>query len=348
MNSKQKQRAVIEFLTKEGCRPSDIHRRLQNVYGDDTIDKSNVHRWMKKFKEGETSIEDKPRSGRPSTATTDTNRQRVDELIRADRRVTIRELAAQLDCGHNAIQKMVEDLGYRKVCAKWVPRQLTPDLKERRVEVCSDLLEAFEANEDTFFSDLVTGDETWAYLYDPETKNQSMEWHHTSSPRPKKFKSQRSAQKVMVTVFWDDKGVILLDFLERGRTVTSERYIETLKKLTEAIRRKRPNKNLKTIHIHHDNARPHTSLATNQAIGKLGWSVVPHPPYSPDLAPSDFHLFGPMKDSLRGQRFYDTDEVKVAVKKWVQQCTPEFFHIGFERWVQRWRKCIACDGDYVE
>ena len=235
MGSKQKQRAVIEFLTKEGCRLSDIHRRLQVVYGDDTIDKSNVHRWMKKFKEGETSIEDKPRSGRPSTATTDTNRQRVDELIRADRRVTIRELAAQLDCGHNALQKMVEDFGYRKVCAKWVPRQLTPDLKERRVEVCSDLLEAFEANEDTFFSDLVTGDETWVYLYDPETKAQSMEWRHTSSPRPKKFKSQRSAQNVMVTVLGDDKGVILLDFLERGSTVNSEWYIETLKSLEKPL-----------------------------------------------------------------------------------------------------------------
>ncbi|XP_053353685.1 protein GVQW3-like [Clarias gariepinus] len=114
MDSKQKQRAVIEILTKEGCRLSDIHRRLQNVYGDGTIDKSNVHRWMKKFKEGENSIEDKPRSGRPTTATTDKNRQQVDELIRTDRQVTIRELAAQLDCGHSAIQKMVKDLGYRR------------------------------------------------------------------------------------------------------------------------------------------------------------------------------------------------------------------------------------------
>jgi histone-lysine N-methyltransferase SETMAR len=128
------------------------------------------------------------------------NRQRVDELIREERRVTRREFAAQLDCGHNAMQKMLEDLGYRKVCAKWVPRQLTPELKERVVKVCSDLLEAFDANEDTFLSDLVRRDEMWAYIYGPETKNQSMEWRHTSSPRPMKFKRQQSAQKVKVTV----------------------------------------------------------------------------------------------------------------------------------------------------
>src|ERR1700761_8057826 len=118
------------------CSPCDIHR-LQNVYGDDTIDKSSVLRWMKKFKEGETNIEDKPRSGRPSTATTDNNRQRVDQLIRTDRRVTIRELAAQLDVGHDIIQQIVDDLEYRKLTAKWVPRQLTSALKKRRVEVCS-------------------------------------------------------------------------------------------------------------------------------------------------------------------------------------------------------------------
>jgi transposase len=80
MDSKQKQRAVIEFLTKEGRRLPDIHRRLQKVYADVTIDRSNMHGWMKKFKERETSIEDKQRNGRPSTETTGTNRQRVDEL----------------------------------------------------------------------------------------------------------------------------------------------------------------------------------------------------------------------------------------------------------------------------
>jgi hypothetical protein len=69
---------------KEGCRLSDIHRRLQNIYGDDTFDRSNVHRWMN-FKEEKTSIEDKPRSGKPSTTITGMNRQRVDELICAEK-----------------------------------------------------------------------------------------------------------------------------------------------------------------------------------------------------------------------------------------------------------------------
>lgn len=82
MDSKQKKTAVIQLLTKEGCRLSDIHRRLLNVYRDDTIDMSNLQRGMKKFK-GEMSMKDKRNCGRPSTVTNDLNHQRVDELIHA-------------------------------------------------------------------------------------------------------------------------------------------------------------------------------------------------------------------------------------------------------------------------
>lgn len=116
----------------------------------------------------------------------------------------------------------------------------------------------------------------------------------------------------------------------RNMAVTSEQNIEISKKLRETIRRKKPNKNLKMIHIHHDKAGPQISLATNQAIAKFGWSVVPHPLYSPDLALSDIYLFGPMKNSPWVQRFEDTDKVKAAVKKWVQQSTPECFQRGYE------------------
>lgn len=348
MDGKLKQRAVIEFLAKEGCSAVDIHTRLKNVYGESVVDISNVRRWVKKFREGETEINDKPRSGRPSTSVTNDNRQRVDELIRGDRRITIYEIADALQVAYGSAQSMVEELGYRKVCAKWVPKQLTQDLKERRMEVCAELLEMYEAQGEEFFKNVVTGDETWAYVYDPESKQQSMEWHHPDSPRPKKFKKERSSQKVLATVFWDNQGVILVEFLEKGSTINSDIYIATLRKLKEAIRKKRPQKDIHAIQLHHDNARPHTSFATNQVIAKMGWSVIPHPPYSPDLAPSDFYLFGPMKSNLRGQRFDDLDEVKAALKLWVRQCSAEFFQSGFQAWTKRWSKCIERGGDYVE
>jgi len=118
-----------------------------------------------------------------------------------------------------------------------------------------------------------------------------MEWRHVNSPSKKMFKTLPSAGKVMCTVFWDRKGVIFLDFLGLRQTTNSNRYTATLTKLKAETSRVRPEKKT-TFLLQHNNARPHTSLKTVEHIVKLGWTVVPHPPYSPDLAPSDFHLFG--------------------------------------------------------
>ena len=76
--------------------------------------------------------------------------------------------------------------------------------------------------------------------------------------------------------------------------------------------------------------------------------MLPHPPYSTDLAPSDFFLFGPLKDFLRGQKFKDDGEVKAAVRSWVRQCNADFFADGFAQWKTRWDKCVARGGDYIE
>jgi transposase len=92
----------------------------------------------------------------------------------------------------------------------------------------------------------------------------------------------------------------------------------------------------------HDNAQPHVSLLTTEAITKLSWTVLPHPPYSPDLAPSDYHLFGKLKDSIRGTKFEDDGSLVAPVKKWLKSADPEF------ALAPRWRKAVERDGDYVE
>jgi histone-lysine N-methyltransferase SETMAR len=121
-------------------------------------------------------------------------------------------------------------------------------------------------------------------------EKQSMEWHHMTSPQKKKFKAIPSASKIMATAFWDCEGVILIDVLPRGQTINSAIYVETLKKRFQRVH---PNKDVTKALLHHDNARPHTSLHTREAITKLQWTVLPHPPYSLDLAPSDYHLCSP-------------------------------------------------------
>jgi len=140
MEVRMKQRYVIEFLHAEKIAPNDIHRRLLNVYGDQTVDVSTVRRWVVRFSSGDSDVKDKPRSGRPCTAVTPRNKERLDQLIRANRRITTREMCTELNIGCNALEAMVATLEYRKVCAMWVPRMLTQEHKEHRMQVCQDLL----------------------------------------------------------------------------------------------------------------------------------------------------------------------------------------------------------------
>ena len=111
-----------------------------------------------------------------------------------------------------------------------------------------------------------------------------MEWHHSHSPpTKKKFRSQRSADKVMCTVIWDAQGIILLDFLKPGATVNFEHYIKPLIKLKARIARIKSEKT--TLFLQHDNAKLHASQKTTECVTKFDWTVLLHPPYSPDLTP---------------------------------------------------------------
>jgi histone-lysine N-methyltransferase SETMAR len=131
--------------------------------------------------------------------------------------------------------------------------------------------------------------------------------------------------------------------------IRADRRITTrYNKFKKHFRRVRPGKNPAEMLLQHDDARPHTSLRAREHITKMGWTVLPHPPYSPDLAPSDFHLFGSLKNALRGTRFEDDDSVIEAVMKWLRRWEKSWYRQRIHALVPGWRKAVQIDGDYVE
>ena len=346
---KIKYRAVIEFLSLEGTGPKEIHDRLRNVYGDMSPSYATVKRWAVETKCGRRSLGDEPRSGRPATAVTEENVAALETMIKEDRRITVQEMAHALGISVGSVETILHDhLNMNKVCARWVPRMLTEQMKANRLEKSRENLGLMEASMENFEKRIVTGDETWVYHYDPECKQQSKEWKHPSSPTPKKFKASKSAGKVMCTVFWDCRGPLLVDFLEGKRTITGQYYVTLIDKLREEIKSKRRGKLRATPLLLHDNAPAHTSHVAKAAVAKNGFVELPHPPYSPDLAPSDFFLFPKMKAELKGQRFSNDDEVKEAVITYLEQQEESFYLEGIRMLTTRYQKCIAIEGDYVE
>jgi len=110
--------------------------------------------------------------------------------------------------------------------------------KRQRCQLSEQLLEFFRRDPNNFLSWLVTMDKTWLYHYDPETKQQSMEWWHSGSPRPKKFRVQKSAGKVLASIFWDQDSILLNDYLPNGQTINAEYCLSLLMQLKDILKGK--------------------------------------------------------------------------------------------------------------
>jgi len=134
-----------------------------------------------------------------------------------------------------------------------------------------------------FLRRFVTVDETWIHWYTPETKEQSKQWTSPGEPAPKKVKTAPSAGKVMATVFCDSQGVIFIDYLEKGKTVTGLYYAELLGRFAAELHLAK-----KKVLFHHDNATAHISALAKAKFVELCHELLPHPSYCLDLAPCDF------------------------------------------------------------
>lgn len=342
-------RAVIRFLHLKGNNAKSIHAELVAVYGDSAPAYDTVVKWRRRFQCGQTSLEDDARSGRPSLSEEAGIAEQVEALVLADRRITVEGIVQTVHISHGSVCNILHnDLNMTKVAARWVPRLLTPMQKERRKESAMEMLQQCQTDPDNFFDRLVTMDECWVYHYDPETKEQSKQWKHISSPPPKKAKMQPSSGKVMLSVFWDCNGLLLTDYARKGQTITGNYYRDLLTRLRDTIKAKRRGKLTKGVRLLHDNAPAHSAQATVTHAADLGYEILPHPPYSPDLAPSDFFLFPRMKSPMRGRRFQDDDEVIAEVEHFLNTQSEDFYNQGLRQLIHRWEKCVALCGSYVE
>lgn len=225
-------RAVIKYLVLKGNTPTQIKHELDSVYGDSAPSFTTVKFWAAEFKRGRKSLGDDERSGRPKTATTDDNIAKVHQMVLDDRRIKVREIAEVMNISKERVCHILnQDLGMRKLSARWVPRLLTLDQKRVRMNISNAMLAQFRRNKSEFWRRLITVDETWIHHYTPETKIQSKQWTAKGEPAPKKAKTVISAGKVMATVFWDSHGVILIDYLQKGKTITGAYYASLLDKL---------------------------------------------------------------------------------------------------------------------
>ncbi|GBP51073.1 Histone-lysine N-methyltransferase SETMAR [Eumeta japonica] len=277
--SNSEHRAVIKYFVKKGKTPKEIFEDMVSVLQESAPSYTMVKKWARLFQQGRESCEDDPPRASCDAEELQISKERVEEIIH-------------------------EHMNIRKISARWVPKMLTPFDKQRRLQTSKDFLELVGDNIDEICDRIVTVDETWVRQYDPESKQESMQWTKKGKRPPKKFKA-------------------------RGRT-------EATWKLSRGVL------------FLQDNASVHTARVSRQALKDTGFSKIDHPPYSPDLAPSDYLLFFNLRKELRGRRFVDDNQMKMAVESHFDCKEKEYFLGGLKALYTRCEKCISLEGDYIE
>jgi len=165
-----KQRVCIKFCVRMGKTGSETFEMLKQAFGDSCMNRSQTFVWFGRFKNGRTSTANDDRSGWPSTATTPSKVEQVRVAVNQDCRHTIHNLCAEVGIGYRSCQRILtEQLNMHWIAAKFVPTMLTHDQKDSQVAICQELKETV-INNPTLLLNVITGDESIVYAYDPETK----------------------------------------------------------------------------------------------------------------------------------------------------------------------------------
>jgi histone-lysine N-methyltransferase SETMAR len=171
-----------------------------------------------------------------------------------------------------------------------------------------------------FLKRLVICDENW--IFDDNVTRKRQWCRPWEAPKPTPNKNLHS-KKLMICVWWDMEGIY--ELLGPNKIINSEVYCQQLDRVNERLKEKRPHLvNRKGVVFHQDNAHPHVSKMTQLKIKELNWEILDHPPYSPDLAPSDYHLFR-LQNHLNNKKFERFEEVNDAILAYFESKPRSFY-----------------------
>lgn len=334
-------RHCMLFLFHQQKTAAEATRIICETYGQETITDSGCRKWFQRFKSGDFDLNDKERSGRPREMDSDD----LEAMLKEDSCQSSVELAKRLNVDHSTVIRRLHELGKIQKEGKWIPHKLSDENIASRITICLSLLNRHKQK--SFLHRIVTGDEKWIYFDNPSRKRS---WVNPGEPSTSMPKRNIHDHKVLLCIWWDMQGVLYYELLQPGQTVTAQRYSQQLRRLKEELIKKRPlvaSKQNKVILLH-DNARPHVALQTRETLMEFQWEVLQHPAYSPDVAPSDYHLFRSMQHGLAGTQFHNSEEVRKWIDDFIASKDKEFFYRGIHLLPEKWEKVIENCGNYFD
>lgn len=286
-------------------------------------------------------LKDKNRSGRPPIENTAAILHSVENFPD----LSLRKRAEAIGTSKNTIHRKLRSIGCSPKRGRWIPHELTNAHRQKRVDACEQLIARQRSS--PFLSRLVTMDESWVH-YDGRVR--PIHWLRPGQVAKGTPKPNPLGKKVMLVVFWAKWGIIHWETLPQGIGLNSERFCAILDHVKVALQDASARGLLRRAPIlQMDNAPCHRANATQSHIKDvLGWEQIVHPPYSPDLAPSDFHLFRSMKNHLRGVRFQNNADLENWLTNFFESKNgTNFYQRGIQKLQEKWRTVINNNGHYI-
>lgn len=335
------QRYVISFFHRRKMNAEQISKTLKETYKGDAYKIDAVKYWIRQLICGRTNLHDSPEREKPKDETITAS---VQYQIEKNPLLSARDIAKILGISPTTVvDRLTNELGYKNFHTKWVPHLLNNSQKKQRVDMAKEMLIILENDQRQNFVNIITGDESWfMYVY-----TQNSQWVISKDDLIEKVAKTNMQKKLMVTIFFNGKGIIDVDYLEKGVKFNSLYFINIIERIKNTIYPggrgyKHPRKVL-----HYDNSPCHKSKKVKDYLENSDFRSMKHPTYSPDLAPSDFGLFGTMKDKLNGVSCQTEDELKSKIIEILEDFPESFWKSLFEEWIIRLRKVISSKGDYI-
>ena len=333
---------IVLYLKKKGLTPEQIHKEINETLGPKTIAYSTVTKYFRK----ELFASDKKTSENIDKKMIDEKNQiLVENALKIFPFASVREIAKMTGIPKSSVYRVLtEQLNYVNRHLKWIPHSLNSSQLIQRKDLSNELLNILKQYKRNNYNLFYTGDESWFYL----NTDYNQQWLPEGETPSNKIKKMIDSKKYMLTIFWNPNGFILVEALDDNTVFNAEYFINEILEQINFRTASDREKIKKKLVLHYDNARPHISKKVLNYLEDNDIIRAPQPPYSPDIAPSDFYLFGYIKQKLQGCKFESVDQLLGKVNEILEDISTEVLKKVFLEWERRLRQVIESDGNYIQ
>ena len=335
--------SLVEYYTDQGMSAKEIHEKINKDIPTSHIGYSTVTKYRRNHLHGfETDKESKSPGRTPNPFLA----ERIKKQLDLDKNISARKIAKILDESESTIRyHLTHYMNYKYMRTRWIPHNMTPYQKQARVRLARDLICFLQARKRDGYKFLVTGDESYIeYQFSPKAQ-----WLPSGAKLPTKPMERFSVKKIMLSIFWSIDGIEYAETIPKDQKYNALFFRDhVLTSLIQSEKYLLSRRDKKGYYLHMDNSPVHNAAIVGKFLCEHNIQRPLHPVYSPDLAPSDFWLFGALDGMKNEETFESGEEILDWVRSKFATFTPELIKRVFEEWEARLQKCIELEGDYIE